>query len=461
MSAWDAIIIGAGPAGIGGGSVLAENGARVLVVDEAPGPGGQIWRGIETVPDRRARLLGPDYLAGKAQAARLRASGALLAFETSVWRVEPDGTVWLKDNHGIRQEQARHLLIATGAMERPVPRPGWTLPGVTTIGGLQILLKREGLLPDGELVLIGTGPLFYLYAAQCLAAGKRNLTLVDTAANGALFSALPSIPAALTGHGPAYLAKGLKLLWKLRRAGIRFHPCPQDLRIEREADGLRVQFQRNGALHSLSASHVGLHEGVIPETHMARSLGCHMDWSREGAAFHPRRDARLQSSIERVFVAGDAGGIGGATVALLEGRLAGISILEELGLSIDPLLRETTRRARRAHLSARPLLDRLYRPQDALLSPADEVIACRCEEVTCGEIRAVLMADSAGPNQTKAFLRCGMGPCQGRTCGMTLTSLAATTRNLSMEEAGYLTVRPPLRPVSLGEIADLYGDRPS
>lgn len=458
MNAWDAIVIGAGPAGIGGGSVLAENGARVLVIDEAPGPGGQIWRGIETVPDGRARLLGPDYLAGKAETLRLRTSGARLAFETGVWHVEPDGTVWVKDSLGIRRERARHLLIATGAMERPVPRSGWTLPGITTIGGLQILLKRDGLLPDGEVVLIGTGPLFYLYAAQCLAAGKRDLTLVDTAANGALFSALPSFPAALTGHGPAYLVKGLKLLWKLRRSGIRFHTCPQDLRIEREAEGLRVRFRRNGKLHELSASHVGLHEGVIPETHMARSLGCEMDWSREGTAFYPRRDARLQSSIERIFVAGDAGGIGGATVALLEGRLAGISILEELGRPVDPLLCEKTRRARRAHLAARPLLDKLYRPHGALLSPDDEVIACRCEEVTCGEIRAALVADSAGPNQVKAFLRCGMGPCQGRICGMTLTSLAAATRNLPMEEAGYLTVRPPLRPVSLGEIADLYGD---
>lgn len=455
MNEWDAIVIGAGPAGIGGASLLAESGARVLVVDEAPGPGGQVWRGIETVPESRVCILGPDYLSGKAEAARLRASSAHLAFETGAWRVEADGTVWLKDKLGIRRERAHHLLIATGAMERPVSLPGWTLPGVTTIGGLQILLKREGLLPEGELVLVGTGPLVYLYAAQCLAAGKHDLTLVDTAERGALIRALPHLLGALHGRGPSYLLKGLKLLWKLRRAGIRFHECPQDLRIETTGDRLEVRFHKGGDGHCLPADHTGLHEGVVPETHMARSLGCQMGWSEAGVAFHPLRDTRLQSSIDRVYIAGDAGGIGGATVALLEGRLAAMSILEELGRPVDERLRSTTRRLRRAHLAARPLIDRLYRPRSTLLSPPDEVIACRCEEVTCGEIREALGADSAGPNQVKAFLRCGMGPCQGRICGMTLTGLAAATRGLSMDEAGYLTIRPPLRPVALGEIADL------
>ncbi|MGI6853824.1 NAD(P)/FAD-dependent oxidoreductase [Mesorhizobium sp. 1B3] len=455
MNAWDAIVVGAGPAGIGGASLLAESGARVLLVDEASGPGGQSWRGIETVPESRARVLGPDYLMGKVEAARLRASAAHLAFETQAWRVEADGTVWLKDKGGIHQERAHHLLIATGAMERPVPLPGWTLPGVTTIGGLQILLKREGLLPQGPLVLIGTGPLFYLYAAQCLDAGKRDLTLVDTAETGALIRALPYLPRALCGHGPSYLVKGLKLLWKLRRAGIKFHECPQDLRIETAADTLEIRFRSRGAQHCLPASHVGLHEGVIPESHMTRSLGCRMRWSEAGAAFHPLRDMYLQSSIAGVYVAGDAGGIGGATVALLEGRLAAMSILEKLGRPVDEYLRSTTRRQRRAHLAPRPLLDRLYHPHRALFSPPDGVIACRCEEVTCGEIRASLKAGSAGPNQVKAFLRSGMGPCQGRICGMTLTSLSAATCGLPMEEAGYLTIRSPLRPVSLGEIADL------
>lgn len=455
MSLWDAIVIGAGPAGIGASSLLAENGAKVLVIDEAPGPGGQIWRGVEDVSDARARILGSDYLAGRDEVRRLRASGAELSFETQAWRVEPEGTVWLKDSHGIRRERGRRLLIATGAMERPCPLDGWTLPGVTTVGGLQILLKREGMLPGGPLVLIGTGSLFYLFAAQCLAAGMRDLSLIDTAAAGAIVSALRHVPAALTGKGPSYLIKGLKLLWMLRRAGVDIYNHSGDLRIKSAADGLEVHFRMREVEHRLSASHVGLHEGVIPETHLPRALGCRMHWSEAGGAFHPHRDIHLQSSVAGVYIAGDAGGIGGATVALLEGRLAAMGILTSLGRPIGELLLRATRRDRAAHLAARPLLDHLYHPSPAILTPADGVLACRCEEVTCGEIRAALRAGCAGPNQVKAFLRCGMGPCQGRMCGMTLTSLAASTHDISMGDAGFLTIRPPLRPISLGEVADL------
>ncbi|QRZ15105.1 FAD-dependent oxidoreductase [Paracoccus methylovorus] len=460
MSVWDAIVIGAGPAGIGGASLLAEGGARVLLIDEAPGPGGQIWRGIETAPPGRAAILGPDYRAGAAEVARLRASGASLAFSTEAWRVEPDGVVWLRDARGLRRETARYLLIATGAMERPVPLPGWTLPGVTTIGGLQILLKREGMLPQGPLALVGTGPLVYLYAAQCLSAGKRDLVLVDTGRPGAMFAALRHLPRALLGRGPAYLAKGAGLLWRLRRGGIPTHAGAREIRIEPDAQGdLVLSFFSRGP-HTLRLSRIGLHEGIIPETHLLRSLGCRMVWSQTATAFHPDRDRDLRSSLSHVHVAGDAGGIGGATVALLEGRIAAMAILDRLGRAVDPLLVSATHRARRAHLAARPLIERLYHPAPDVMMPPDEVVACRCEEVRCGEIRASLAAGNAGPNQLKAFLRCGMGPCQGRICGPTLAQLTAQMRGMTMEEAGWLTVRPPLRPVSLGEVADLVGEGP-
>lgn len=459
MCNWDAIVIGAGPAGIGGGGVLAEHGARVLVVDEAPGPGGQIWRGIETATARRRAILGPDYAKGAAEVARFRQSGVQTAFNTAVWRAEPDGTVWLRDAQGLRRERARHLLVATGAMERPVPVPGWTLPGVTTIGGLQILLKREGILPEGLLALIGTGPLLYLYAAQCVAAGKRDILLLDTAQLAAWMPAARHAPAALTGTGPAYLAKGGALLWRLWRAGVRHHRGVRDVSITPSDNGeLLLEFWQGGQSHSLRVAHVGLHEGVIPETHLPRSLGCDMVWSDRAAAFHPLRDGNLRSSLASVHIAGDAGGIGGAMVALQEGRIAALSILEELGHRIDPLLPVSARRARRSHLTARPLIERLYRPSPAILAPRDAVIACRCEEVRCGEIRESLAAGSAGPNQIKAFLRCGMGPCQGRICGPTIHALTAEMRGCDPATAGWLSIRPPLRPVTLAEFADLPED---
>ncbi|XBS67926.1 FAD-dependent oxidoreductase [Acerihabitans sp. KWT182] len=147
MNHWDAIVIGAGPAGISAATRLAAAGAQVLVVDENPSPGGQIWRGIATASPQRIGLLGPDYLSGKKFVERLLASQAHLALDTRLWRIEPNGAVWLHTPTGMEQHQAKNLLLATGTLERPVPVPGWTLPGVTTIGGLQILLKKKRPAP--------------------------------------------------------------------------------------------------------------------------------------------------------------------------------------------------------------------------------------------------------------------------------------------------------------------------
>lgn len=457
MSIWDAIVIGSGPAGIGAGAVLGEAGARVLVVDEAPAPGGQIWRGIEGASGRRAAILGPDYLAGKSEVRRLRASGAELAFSTEVWRVDPDGTVWLRDQTGLHHMRARFIIIATGAMERPVPLPGWTLPGVSTVGGLQTLLKREGILPNGPLALIGSGPLLYLYAQQAISAGKHDIIMVDTSNWRRKARAMRFLPHALLGQGITYLAKGAGLLWNLRRKEVAYYPAAEKIAIEQDTErgALIVNFQSKGQQYAIPVSRVGLHEGVIPESHLPRSLDCRMAWSGRAAAFHPIRDRNLCSSHPNIYISGDAGGIGGAMVALFEGQMAALSVLAQSGLTTDPQQERKARRQRQAHLAARPLIDAMYQPSPEIVTPPDQVIACRCEEVTCGGIRESLAAGAAGPNQIKAFLRCGMGPCQGRLCGPTLAALVAAHANSQMEAAGWLSIRSPLRPVTLGEAADL------
>lgn len=456
---WDVIVVGTGPAGIGSATALAERGLRVLALDEAPAPGGLIWRGIEKSPTSRAAMLGPDYLAGREPVARLRASGASLAFSTGLWRAEADGTVWLRGADGISRHRGRHLLLATGAMERPVPCPGWTLPGVTTVGGLQILLKREGLLPEGPLVLAGTGPLVYLYAAQCVAAGKQDITLLDTADPAAMMRALRHLPRALLGRGTTYLAKGVRLMLTLRWAGIAHHSRVRDLRIgSGPRDGLTMECRIGGRHRRFEAARIGLHQGVIPETHLSRALGCAHDWSEEAQAFLPRRDSGLRSSLERVYIAGDGGRIGGATAALLEGRLAACGILARDGRGSASDADREARRLRKeiaSHLAPRPFLDRIYRPHAEILAPPDEVIVCRCEEVRANEIRAAIADGASGPNQIKAFLRTGMGPCQGRMCGPVLGALCSAERALSMDQVVMLSVRDPLRPVSVGELAAL------
>lgn len=174
--------------------------------------------------------------------------------------------------------------------------------GPAGIGGATALAEA------GLRVLAGTGPLLYLYAAQCVAAGKRNVTLLDSFDPSAALLALGHLPRALTGHVPRYLAKGLGLLLALRRNGISHHLRVHKLRIAAgTGTALTVHCRIGGQDRHFPAAHVGLHEGVIPETHLSRALGCAHVWSPRAQAFLPQRDPGLRSSLAQVFVAGDAG----------------------------------------------------------------------------------------------------------------------------------------------------------
>lgn len=456
---WDAAVIGAGPAGMSAAIRLAAGGASVALFDLQHEPGGQIYRGVERNLDRPAMrsVLGDDYLHGARLVAALRASGARLFLGHDVWQIDRDGTIWTRNEDGIARHKSRRLVIATGAMERPVPVQGWTLPGVMGIGALQILLKSGGMACAGPLALAGSGPLFYLFARQCLDAGISDLVLLDTSPRGIAPAALRHLPGALRGEGWRYLAKGMGLLAAIRRRRVRWFRAVTGISALGEGQLRGVAFSSDGRRHSIGCAVLGLHEGVIPHQHAGRSLGCDYVWDEIQLAFRPRVDGWGRSSVAGVFIAGDAAGIEGARAAEHAGRIAALAILHELG-RIDDAARDREfrmeDRARRAHLAVRPFLDLLYRPREEILVPAGPVVVCRCEEVTAAEVRQAVAEGCPGPNQVKAFLRAGMGPCQGRMCGPTIAALVARTRGIAMQEAGHYRVRPPLRPVTLAQLAD-------
>jgi NADPH-dependent 2,4-dienoyl-CoA reductase/sulfur reductase-like enzyme len=461
---WDAIVIGAGPAGMAAAATLTEGGAKTLLLDEQAEPGGQIYRAVERNRGNAllSAILGPDYLHGATLTERLRASGAKLRFSSTVWRVEPGAAVWSRSNGMVALDRARALVIATGAMERPVPLAGWTLPGVMTVGALQILLKTGGLVPSGKLVLAGTGPLFYLFARQCLDAGIEHLTLLDTARTENIPAALPHLPRALTGQGWRYLAKGAGLLTALTIGRVKLLRGVSEIAIEGEERATAIRFRIGRTPHRLACDLVGLHEGVIPQQQLPRSLGCAFDWNEAQSCFQPRRDAWGTSTQLGIFIAGDAGGIVGAEASRLEGDATAFAILAELG-RITPVERDArlrrVQRARNAHLSARPFLDRLYRPSPDLVAPPDPVTICRCEAICAGSLRQAVARGALGPSQAKAFLRAGMGPCQGRLCGPSVTGLIARETGRSEAATGYYRVRDPIKPVTVGELA--RGSQPS
>lgn len=460
---WDAIVIGAGPAGMSAASRLAESGAQVLLIDEQAEPGGQIYRAAERNESRTLlkHALGAEYQRGEALVARLRASGTALMLATAVWRVDADGpagtTVWTRRDGVLARHHARHVVVATGALERPVPVEGWTLPGVMSVGGLQILLKSSGLVPEGRVVLAGTGPLFYLYACQCLEVGVRGLTLLDTAARENRWPSLRSLPGAFRGEGLRYLAKGAGLMASIRR-GARLHAGVRELRILGTGRAERIAFRDAGGWHEIPCDLVGLHEGVIPNAQMTLALGCVHDWDERAASLRPRRDVAGATSVPGLYVAGDAGGIVGARASECEGERVALAVLERLGRPASGGAARTDAalaREQAAHLTVRPFLDRLYRPRREALDPADGTLVCRCEGLTAGDVRTAAAQGGLGPNQLKAYSRAGMGPCKGQMCGATVANILARAQGRSPGDIGQYHLRPPLKPVRIGELAAL------
>ena len=200
MSAVDLLVLGAGPAGMAAATVGRAHGLSVLLLDENAAPGGQVHRAIEA----RAPKDEQDT-DGVALVAALRASGADLRCSATLWAIEPGGKVFWSEAGEARSIQAGRILLCAGATERPLPVPGWTLPGVMTIGAAQIALKTAGLVPEGQTWLAGQGPLLWLYAKQALAAGGKIAGIVDLS-HGVPPSALRHLPRALLAHGRPLIA---------------------------------------------------------------------------------------------------------------------------------------------------------------------------------------------------------------------------------------------------------------
>lgn len=452
----DLVILGAGPAGVSAALTAAALGLKTVLLDEQPRVGGQIYRNITAIEPKVASLLGPDYAHGRALAERLAASGVELRFGALVWDVARDLTVTaLQEGHSF-QFHAPQLIAATGAMERPSPIPGWTLPGVMNAGAAQIALKSAGSVPTGPVVLAGAGPLLLLVACQLLDAGVTLTGIVETSPGANRLAALPHLPAAL--GAPATLFKGWRMLQRLRSAGVPWFTRATELAVEGQQQAEALRFTVDGRTHRLGASIVLLHHGVVPNTQLTRLLRVEHDWSDMQLAWHPRVDDWAQTSLAGLRVAGDGAAIVGALAAEASGTLAALGAAHALQRLSTTEREERSASARHAlgqQLRFRPFLDTLYRPPQWINTPADDTVVCRCEEVTAGRIREMARLGCQGPNQTKFFSRCGMGPCQGRMCGITVTQILAKELGKTPAEVGAYRIRAPLKPIPLASLAAL------
>ncbi|WP_299668037.1 FAD/NAD(P)-binding oxidoreductase [uncultured Ruegeria sp.] len=453
MQAFDCAIVGAGPAGMSAALALSQGGADVIVLDRAERAGGQIYRSASSSPLPDVASLGPDYAAGADLITRFERSGVKHLAGADAWHLGDDGRILFSYQGETRELHCREMLLCPGAMERPMPIPGWTLPGVMTAGAAQVMLKSDAVVADGA-VFAGSGPLLYLIVAQYLRLGVRVAALVDTTPRQHYLDAAPLLPRAWRQVGQ--LRKGLSLLREIRAAGVATYRYAEDLEVigKEAAKGLR--FSASGQSHEVSANTVFLHHGVRPDLNMTRAMGLAHHWNNAQMCWQVTVDEFGQSSVSHVSVAGDGAGIVGADGACAAGRVAAQNMLYHLG-RVSRSGRDRNSQADLDYLSSakpfRRFIDCLYRPTEALRLPRDaETLVCRCEEQSLGDLRAGFEQGARDPNALKSQTRCGMGPCQGRQCGHVVTGLLAQWRKESPDAVGYYRLRSPQRLLTVDEL---------
>lgn len=446
------VIVGAGPAGVRAAQTLVRHGLRPVVLDESARWGGQIYRQPPAHFQRSKKVL-YGFDASRAESVHETMAGLLPHID-----YQPDTLVWNAEGgkldvlrHGqTATVNYTHLILATGATDRVLPVPGWTIPGVFTLGGAQVALKFQGCAIGRHVVLMGTGPLLYLIAYQYAKAGAHVAAVLDTAT---LLDQVAALPALV--QQPAVLAKGLYYVGWLRAHGVRMQGGVQPLRVLGDSRVSGVEWRDAQGEHNLACDAVALGYGLRSETQLADILGCRFYFDELQRAWLPERDAAGRTTVPGLYLAGDGAGILGADAAESAGERAALTLLADTGrvpeavdgdrvLALDATL-ERAQRFRTGLERAFPF------PAGWAAQVPDEVVICRCEEVTAGELRRTAQATGAVEmNRLKALCRVGMGRCQGRMCGVAAAEVLAHCTGRSVEQVGRLRGQAPVKPIPFG-----------
>ena len=428
---------------------LVHAGVSPIVIDEAEQPGGQVYRQPPTGRARRSSAI-YGFEATKAEAIHRAIGDArdLIDYRpaTLVWNVFGD-SLDLLTREGPRPQRFDRLVLATGAMDRALPFPGWTLPGVFTLGGAQIALKAQGVAIGGRVALVGAGPLLPLVAHQYATAGVDVVAVLDTTEFAAKRAQLPGLCASA-----GTLAKGL---WYTTRNRLRGLAVRYGVRSLRATGANRVQAlawrEASGEERSVACDAVGASFGLRSEAQLADLAGCRFAFGAAARQWLPEKTPEGRSSVADVYLAGDGARIGGADVAELQGRRAALAVLEDLGLTVDRGERDSLDRALARQARFRRALDAAYPfPGHLLDAVGDDEIVCRCEGVTAAALRQAARDHAAVDiNRVKALTRIGMGRCQGRVCGEAAAELLARACGSDLERVGRLRGQPPVKPIPI------------
>lgn len=446
----------------------ARAGLRPTLIDEAPQLGGQVYRQLPKdfrIDD--SQQLGNDFARGERLRREFETVGNRIdvLLNTNVLAVWPNHEIlWARDQQsGVLH--AEQLIIASGAYDRPMPFPGWTLPGVMTAGGVLTLLKTMRVRPGRRALVAGTGLLILAVARRLHEMGVEVTSILDA------------------GH-PPWADGGFPKEWGewssiedaqdhlecLTAASI---PLLSNYAVFEAHGANEVQAASFGPLDPATWQPRKEHRqrvevdtivtgfGFVPNTELTELAGCKHHHVSDLGGWVPLRDNLMRTTVPGIFAVGDGAGIGGVLIALEEGRVAGITAAEEAGF-IDPEEAARRRLGPLERLSSlaqlRTTLSEISRIRPGLLDlVTPDTLACRCEEVQFADVQAAIDEGARDLQAVKLLTRLGMGACQGRNCAPHVGMHLCLATGRCAADVGRINPRPPLKPVTLGVLAAMEG----
>ncbi len=454
-------VVGAGPAGIMAAYTAAEAGLDVTLIDDNPLPGGQYYR--QSPPEFKfAKSL--DAFSGRQDAGeifpKLDHPKIHQIYGTQVWGVFDGHTLALADNEQSYLLNTDRLILATGAYDRPMAFPGWTLPGILGAGATLRMIKTQWVLPGKRILLAGLGPLQLALADALLKAGAEVVCVAEAADPFQSWRELPKF----WGHWDR-LGEALQYTNTLRKHAVPLlfkhaiveaagKECVEKATIARlDAQGAPIP----GTERHYDVDAVCLGYGLLPAFQLAVALGCKLRFDQQLNWFAPVHNENMETTQPGVFVAGDVTDIAGSKVAVVEGQIAGLTAAAQLGQISQAALaqRLAPLQAKLAHLNRLAgALQKIYAFRPGLTRLAKEdTLLCRCEEITLSQVKEALANGATDLHQVKLHTRSGMGYCQGRFCSALIAPFIAEATGKAVAELQPFTVRPPLHPIPLKVLA--------
>lgn len=460
----DVLVLGGGAGGLNAAALAARAGARVLLVDERPRPGGQYYKQPLDIAGLPAAIADDaQFAGGRALIAAAKAAGVTFLEGAQLWGAFEPLDLMIFDGAASRLYRPKRLIVAAGAYERALPLPGWTLPGVMTTGAAQTLLRSYRVLPGRRVLVAGNGPLNLQVALELARAGAEVVAVAELAQRPGLWS-MPALARMLTST-PALVLRGRSYLTELEHRGIPLLHWHVLSAVEHVNEGLRARVvpwpagKTTASGRSYEVDAVCMGYGFMPSNEVLRALGCRHEFDPARGHLVTVMDSDCLTSVPHVYAVGDCTGLGGAPAAEAEGVIAGVAAAYSLGLAPAAEQNRAAAKARaqlRRHRRFQSGLWELFRGPHLLTELADsDTVVCRCEELTLAEIESSFDIRIRSIGTIKRATRAGMGRCQGRYCGPILAALAAARQGLPLDEAAHFAPRPPVKPIRISDIAGI------